>query len=1304
MALYQKSVVNTYLKQQNFTQLQKAYKKYAKYFLSPAIQENIRHTKEEQYQGLFLTELFVNVLNYTLKPNKDFNLVAEYKNQNNARKADGAILKEDNAIGVIELKGTKTKDLESIRRQAFDYKANQKGCVYVITSNFEKLRFYINDATEFEEFNLFKLTEERFALLYLCLHKDNILLNVPLKIKEASIQEEEQITKDFYKDYSLFKRELYRDLVKRNGKRLKNISYEEFTANTNATEEETAAEYLRLEKNVKLTLFKKSQKLIDRFLFIFFAEDRDLLPPNLTMKILEDWNRLKELDEVVPLYKRFKLYFKYLDEGRKGTDKKAEIYAYNGGLFKQDTILDSLEIDDNLLHTYTYKLARYDFDSQVDVNILGHIFENSLNEIESINAEIEGADFDKQKSKRKKDGVFYTPKYITKYIVENTIGKLCEEKKAELHLKEEEYYKGRKNRNKTTIQKLVAILDAYREWLLQLTICDPACGSGAFLNQALDFLIAEHNYINELKAKILGGTIVFSDIENTVLENNIYGVDLNEESVEIAKLSLWLRTAQPRRKLNDLSSNIKCGNSLIDSKTVAGSKAFHWETEFPQVFREKNKKAYHITTAIHDSRTSARMVKYKVRERRDLGTNPYPNVIYFTPEDDLLISQTIATIVAEDKLNLLAYNICADHIHLLLVCELEAIPAIMQKIKSITAKHVNNTRYDADITREHVDITREHAPLRNRNEDADSITREHAPLRNLHAPLRKKKRKPLWQQKYSAPKEITTEEQLHNTLKYIQTNRSKHELPKHSKAVQKTITEMCCSVSDAFTTEYTGGFDVVIGNPPYVRQELFKEVKPYLEKNYKCYNSIADLYTYFIEKGINLMNEKGLFSFILPNKFLKATYGKNIRKVIKEEANLELLFDFDDYPVFADATTYPIIYILNKKKNNINNTFLYSEINKRENTVDPIALLELKKQEVSFSSLTDKEWSFSNINVSALFNKIKSKSVPLKEVVSDKIFRGVSTGCNDVFIVSEEIKNQITSSSVLRKIFTGKEVKRYRAEFQSLYLLFIDWDYDLDTNDELKEYLLSHKIKLEKRPEVKQGRFNWWCLSRYGSKNSHLLSEPKIIYPRINNKCNFFLDETGEFSLSDNNFFISSGSKSLLAFLNSSLTFFFLKNNCTTLQGGYLDFRRPSVEKIPIHKHLMKIEKELIVFSDEQLKNNNEYSILNIKFQTYLKHKFQLEKLSKKLQNWHQLSFGDFIKELNKAIKSTNKLRAKEEKELIAVLTKSDEFEWLTLFETKQKEAQELQTLINATDKQIDQMVYKLYELTEEEIAIVEAS
>ncbi len=300
MALFQTSVLKNYLKQTDQKTVAKAYSKYTAYFLNSTIQENIRNSKEEQFQATFLNELFVSVLGYTLNPNPDFNLTTEFKNQKNNRKADGAILEAGNAIGVIELKGTNTKDLESIRRQAFDYKANQKGCIYVITSNFEKLRFYINDATEFEEFNLFELTAGRFALLHLCLHKDNVLNNVPLSVKESSLVEEEKITKRFYADYSRFKRELYRDLVKRNAKRLKNSGTAELKEYTVGAVADT--EMIRLEKNVKLGLFKKSQKLIDRFLFIFFSEDRGLLPPNSTVQILEKWKADNDFGDERPLY------------------------------------------------------------------------------------------------------------------------------------------------------------------------------------------------------------------------------------------------------------------------------------------------------------------------------------------------------------------------------------------------------------------------------------------------------------------------------------------------------------------------------------------------------------------------------------------------------------------------------------------------------------------------------------------------------------------------------------------------------------------------------------------------------------------------------------------------------------------------------------------------------------------------------------------------------------------------------------------------------------------------------------------
>ncbi len=556
MSLFQKAVVAKYLQSQNKELLSMKWNDFKNHFHNLSVQEDIKSLKEEQYQGEFLEDFFVKILGYTKPASSSeikFNLTTEYKNVKDSKKADGAIIVQDKVVAVIELKGTNTTDLGKIESQAFGYKNNQPDCIYVITSNFEKLRFYIDNAIEHLEFNLFTLTEEQFQLLFLCLGFENLSQNIAKKIKDESLSEEDVITKKLYKDYSLFKRELHQNLV------ILNPDFD------------------------PLELFKKSQKLLDRFLFLFFGEDRHLLPPNSVRLILSDWKDLQERDVEIPLYDRFKKYFEYLNIGYKG--KRYDVFAYNGGLFKPDEILDAIKIDDELLFRHTNKLAEYDFASEVDVNILGHIFENSLNELDEIKAQLEGQEIDKSKTKRKKDGVFYTPKYITKYIVDNTIGKLCTEKKAELNIIEEDYFTDKK-RTKTTKQPLLEKLTNYRNWLLKLTICDPACGSGAFLNQALDFLITEHKYIDELQAKLFGDAMILSDVEKSILENNLFGVDLNDESVEIAKLSLWLRTAQPNRKLNDLNNNIKCGNSLIDDVEVAGDKAFNWQTEFPKIFEK----------------------------------------------------------------------------------------------------------------------------------------------------------------------------------------------------------------------------------------------------------------------------------------------------------------------------------------------------------------------------------------------------------------------------------------------------------------------------------------------------------------------------------------------------------------------------------------------------------------------------------------------------------------------------------------------------------------------------------------------
>nr|MCR5401454.1 N-6 DNA methylase [Treponema sp.] len=519
--MFQKRIVEKYSAKLNKTIIDEKYDLFRSIFANPEKQENIRNSKEEQYQEGFLRDLFVSVLGYTINPEPNYNLLTEQKNiskGNDNRKADGAVIFDNKVKVVIELKGTDTTDLNKIESQAFLYKEHNPECKYVVISNFERLRFYVENAIEFIEFNLFNLSRNDFQMLYLCLEINQIKNDIPLQLKHETVSQEKEITDSFYGDYSVFKRNLFEDI---------------YTNNPDFD---------------KLLLFKKTQKLLDRILFILFCEDRGLLPENSISKIIAQWEQLKDLDAYQPLYTRFQNFFNRINEGYTSPKNPSEnIFAYNGGLFKPDEILDNIKIGDDVLYLYSKRLSDYDFDSQISVDILGHIFEHSLTEIEEVQKQIEaeksGLTTEKTDiGKRKKDGVFYTPSYITKYIVENTIGKLCNEKKEELGIKDSAFSKTKKtSKDKDELNKK---LEDYKQWLLSLKILDPACGSGAFLNAALKQLKIEHTLIDYYRAKIYGDSMIFQDVENDILEKNIFGVDINEESVEIAKLSLWLHTAQ----------------------------------------------------------------------------------------------------------------------------------------------------------------------------------------------------------------------------------------------------------------------------------------------------------------------------------------------------------------------------------------------------------------------------------------------------------------------------------------------------------------------------------------------------------------------------------------------------------------------------------------------------------------------------------------------------------------------------------------------------------------------------------------
>ncbi|MBN1463666.1 MAG: Eco57I restriction-modification methylase domain-containing protein [Paludibacteraceae bacterium] len=1297
MSFFQNAVLTKYINHLNKETVSAAYSTFKAHFHNATIQENIRTSKEEEYQEGFLRDLFVGVLGYTLNPAPNFNLKREKKNESNSKKADGAIEINEKVLGVIELKGTDTTDLSKVETQAFGYKNNQKDCVYVITSNFEKLRFYIDNAIEHLEFNLFTLTEKEFEILYLCLAFENIEKGLAKKIKDESVSQEDKITKELYKDYSVFKRELYQDLVAKN------------------------PQYPSLE------LFKKSQKLLDRFLFLFFAEDRQLLPPNSIRLILEQWKKLCDLDEYTSLYNRFKKYFGYLNTGYKG--KQYDVFAYNGGLFKPDEVLDNVQIDDELLYKHTLKLSGYDFASEVDVNILGHIFENSLNEIDEVKAEIEGQVIDKTKTKRKKDGVFYTPKYITKYIVDNTIGKLCTEKKAELEINEADYTTDKK-RQLNTKKALLDKLNLYRDWLLQLTICDPACGSGAFLNQALDFLITEHKYLDELQAKLMGASLILSDIENSILENNLFGVDLNEESVEIAKLSLWLRTAQPNRKLNDLNNNIKCGNSLIDDPAVAGDKAFNWQTEFPGIFTEKKKTAWHVTTASHNSRYSQRMFDNHVK----LGEK-----VWFDETDEHIILQTIADITKEDKLNIPAVNICGDHLHLLLVCEEEELTRIVQKIKSKTARAKNKgasslvasdaggSPYRNKGASSLVESDTVGSPSTNKGASSlvsstpvdsvpvDSALPDGTPLDRVspdtasldapstypisendasdtsYSPLddsitivcepvgaydtpRGTAQTQVWTQKFGK-KQITSEEQLHNTLHYIRNNRVKHNLKAFGKKTAALIEDIECSTEHAFRAEYKGGFDVVIGNPPYVGISSQREIHDYLKSNYaEIHTGYNDLMYYFMYKGITLLNTSGVYGVITSNYFIGNDYADKLRVFLNK--HIEVLVNFEKTLIFSDANVHTTLVFA--KKRTIIPTIKFHIYKQNK----PLSIVDISNGyltcELERNKLSEK-WLIADSDNQSIIDKLHIDSSLLGEICI--IEQGSKSGKNDIFTVSYEFAQaNLLEKDILRKNVKNGDIDRYSFLERGYYLIYIDNQTKIEDYANVLNYLKKYRNELSSRNEAVKGLYSWFRLDRPRNK-SVFDSNEKIIVPYRANRNRFAYDDKQFFNDGgDIRAIVLNGKedisiKYILTLLNSKILDWFY-GFIGKEKGDSREYFNKPLSEIPIKKISLFAQQPFIEKADLMLSLNKSLQESSQKFQRTLERKFELADLSTKLQNWYTLSYKEFIAELGK-----KKVK----------LSLAQEAEWEEYFLQEQTKALALKQQIDITDKEIDHCLVLKY-------------
>jgi len=444
-----------------------------------------------------------------------------------------------------------------------------------------------------------------------------------------------------------------------------------------------------------------------------------------------------------------------------------------------------------------------------------------------------------------------------------------------------------------------------------------------------------------------------------------------------------------------------------------------------------------------------------------------------------------------------------------------------------------------------------------------------------------------------------------------------------------------------------GGFDAVIGNPPYVRQESLGEFKAYFQQTYKVYHGMADLYTYFFEKGVSLLRQDGIFSFIVANKWMRANYGEPLRHWLKQQ-HIDEILDFGDLPVFQSATTYPCIIKITKTAPVTTFEATQVETLNFGNLSDYV--LE-NHYTINQTILEDGGWSMANAQQQAILKKLRETGLPFGKYVKGRLLRGILTGLNEAFVIDNKIRELMIgqdpkSAELIKPFVAGRDIKRYQQLEEGRYLIIIpngwtrvksgnapdSWEWLKQNYPAIAGHLEKFSVAAQKRGD--KGEY-WWELRSCDYYEE--FEKPKMLLPDISLRGNFTLDKDKNFYCVNTAYIIGDSSPYLLGILNSQLITFFYSNLSSSYRGGYLRFIYQYIEQLPIR---------VINFDDP----------------------------ADKARHDDMVRLVERMLDLYKRVAAAN----------------------------LSHEKTALQRQIEATDKQIDQLVYQLYQLTPEEITIVE--
>ncbi|EAJ1575060.1 class I SAM-dependent DNA methyltransferase, partial [Campylobacter coli] len=1019
----------------------------------------------------------------------------------------------------------------------------------LIENSKENLKGFLIDLTFLKDKQ--KSNFKNLASIYKTFHRDFLL-------GEFNPNDANSLNNAFYKEL-LYILGLYES--KQNSKLIITKSEE--------SKEEQGTFYTAINSKLKEENFETILKLLilwlNRILFlkliesnlVRFNDDKNL--KFLNFKKIPDFDKLSEL------------FFEVLAK-EKSTRKKSE-FAYlpylNSSLFEKQSIENTLEISSlsNDLKLFYYKNTVLKDDKckakKGQVGLLEYLFEfldsfdfgsddeqsEILSQKELISSSVLGNVFEKLNGY--KEGSFYTPSFITSYMCKESITKVVLDKfNAQFDLDAKDISELRRSLRKEDKK-------AQKELLNSIKICDPAVGSGHFLVSALNVMLSIYDELNlfdeEFYLEVQNDEILITGrkgefieykrpktpkdkahliqqelfhTKKDIIENNLFGVDINPNSCEITKLRLWIEllkhsfyqsfddeTYHDLKTLPNIDINIKCGNSLV-SYFETGKSLNH----YPNI--------------------KERMGKYK-RIVKDYKEGFYT--------DKSHINQEIKNLKISFK------NFCfADKFK-------KEMKGFNDKCEKYSKKYGNFLAVDDENLKFFVS-----ANLTLFDFDEKEATKEFANLKKEYDNIFNLESNHPFEWRFEFPEILDDDGNFK-------------------------------------------GFDLIIGNPPYIRQEELKELKPHLAKNYKVYKGTSDIYTYFYELGFNVLKDNGVLSYITSNKYTRAGYGEALREFLLKNVKVLEYTDLNGIKVFDSATVDTSILCFEKSKSK-DNKFKYLALSNEilKTCAYDIGLYK-DFAEFSQNSLSKESFTFSDENTSALKAKIERIGTPLKEWQGLNIYRGILTGYNEAFIITTEKRNEILANckdeaekertaKLIRKMLRGRDIKRYRYEWAGLWVINAHNGYknqngekveaiNIENYPSLKKHFDEFYPQLEKRADK--------GLTPYNLRNCAYIEEferEKIVYSEIVRKPQFYLDTKLNFYAEATSFILTGENlKYLIAFLNNDFVAFIFK---TFYAGGNLGengfrYKKAFLEKLPIPKINSKNQKladELINLVDEILK------------------------------------------------------------------------------------------------------------------------